>query len=173
MASSVAHVIGFSSLIILVMVSIQFVQDLQISNAQRAARILAMDVSYRVSRDLTSLASIALRTGSENMVLVKELEIPNVILGKSYRIELSAEEGFYKVQVEIIGWTWLESSYSEIPVNASSTVVTLELNEGTIRFREYTIRHSNTLLSGVSRPVAWAVKEGGVVKIGIGVMEVE
>ena len=64
MASSVAHVIGFSSLLIFILVSIQFIQDMQISNIQRTARILAMEVSYRVSRDLTQLANIASRTNS-------------------------------------------------------------------------------------------------------------
>ena len=171
MASSVAHVIGFSSLLIFILVSIQFIQDMQISNIQRTARILAMEVSHRVSRDLTQLANIASRTNSENMFLVKRLDMPETILGKSYRVKLSAEEGFYKVQVEIMDLTWLEPSTSEISVNASSTAVTLELGEGKIQSEGCTIKYSNTLLSGASNPVAWLIKDGGAARIGVGVIE--
>lgn len=171
MASSVAHMIGFSSLLILTLVSVQLVQDMQVLNIQRTARTLAMEVSHRVSRDIMNMVNIASRTRSENMLLIKELDIPDVILERGYKIELKAEGDFYKVQVKIIDWSWLEPSTSELPINASSTAITIELGEGTLPFREYTIHYSNTILSGVSHPVIWVVKEAGTVRVGIGVME--
>ena len=166
-----AHVIGFSSLLILTLVSVQFVQEMQVLNVQRIARVLAMEISHRVSQEIVSVVNVALRTGSENMVLVRELEIPNMILGKSYRIELKAVSGLYKVQVTIIDWSRLDPIISKLPIDSSSTAITVELGEGTLQFREYIINYSNSILSGVSHPVVWVVKEGGTVRVGIGVMK--
>mgnify|MGYP000206233581 CR=1 FL=1 len=171
MPSSVAHVISFSALLILVLVSAYFVNDIQVLNTQRVAKFLAREISHRVARNLVELTNIALKTNAENILLIKTLDIPTNILNEGYKIKLSAEEGIYRVLVEIPDWSWLGTFSSEIPINETSTKIILETGGGSLQSGGHTITYSYEILSGVSNPVVWAFKENNTIRIGIGMMK--
>ncbi|MCS7369055.1 MAG: hypothetical protein NDF57_05035 [archaeon GBS-70-058] len=169
MSSVTMHVISFSSLLILIFISIGFAQNMQLISLRDAAKVLAYEISHRVAMDLSNLISIASSTGSEHMMMVKGLDIPSNILGKSYTISLTAYGEFYYVEVRIIDWSWLNSS-SMIPIQTSSCKVVFELGSGTLNFNSIKIHYSSKILSGVKNFVVWIVKDGEVIKAGLGVM---
>ena len=170
MSSAVMHVISFSSLLILIFISIGFAQNMQLISLRDTARILASEISHRVAMDISNLISVASSTGSEHMIMVKGLDIPSNILGKSYTISLTASGKFYYVEVDIIGWSWFNSS-SLIPIQTSSCKVVFEFGGGILNFNGVKIYYSPKVLCGAKDLVVWVVKDGGVVKVGLGVMK--
>lgn len=170
MSSVIMHVISFSSLLILVFISIGFAQNMQLISLRDTAKILASEISHRVAMDLSNIISIASSTGSEHMIMVKGLDLPSNILGKSYIISLTASGKFYYVEVRIVDWRWFNSS-SMIPTQTSSCKVVFELGSGTLDFNGVKIHYSSKIPCGAKNLVVWIVKDGGVIKAGLGVME--
>ncbi|MEM0211925.1 MAG: hypothetical protein QXO82_04890 [Candidatus Methanomethylicia archaeon] len=170
MTSIITHIFSLSSLLIILFASIVFVQDMQLLSVMNTSRFLCMEISHRIASDISNLVNIALTTGSNNMIMVKELNIPSNILGRSFIVSLKVYGGFYYVEVGIIDWKWVNSS-SIIPLKASSDKVVFEFESGILHFRDKTIYYSSSFLGGVKNLVIWVFKDNQLVKIGLGVMK--
>lgn len=165
--SPLSHLIAFTSLLILTFVSLMFARDIYVVNLSRVKVRLAEEVAQSIAGDLVDLIRSALTSDSENLVIVKELQIPSAILNRAYTVTMSVEGSFFAVRVSVDGL----SSESEVPLNASGLNITVELGGESFEFRGYVVRVSNTILSGAERPIIWAVKNGNRVRVGLGVME--
>lgn len=165
--SSLSHVIAFTSLLLLTFISVMFAREVYVINLRGVTAILAEEVAQSIAEDLVDLIRSALASNSENLILVKRLQIPSAIVNKGYTITVSVENSFFVICVSVDGL----SSRSRVPLNASSSSITIELSGGSFEFRGYVVRFSDTILSGVKQPVIWAVKNGDQVKAGLGVLE--
>lgn len=168
MASVIAHVIAFTSLLLLTTISIQFVENINNYNLQKAAKVLATETSHLVANDIANLIHIAMESNLKNLTIIKDLEIRENILGKGYILKLLIKNDFYVCKVEFIEWKWIKV-FSEIPINVTSSNVILELNEGSFTFENYTIYYNGSILSGSKHPVIWVIKENNRIKAGLGV----
>lgn len=170
MTSIIIHIFSLSSLLIILFASIAFVQDMQLLSVMNTSRFLCMEISHRIASDISNLVNIASTTGSDSMIMVKELDIPSNILGRSFIVSLKVYGGFYYVEVRIIDWKWINSS-SIIPLKVSLNKVVFEFGSGVFQFRDKTIYYSNSFLGGVKNLVIWVFKDGQLIKVGLGVMK--
>ncbi|MEM2136637.1 MAG: hypothetical protein QXI93_01630 [Candidatus Methanomethylicia archaeon] len=164
------HVFSISSLLIILFASIVFVQDMQLLSIMNTSRILSMEISHRIASDISNIVNLALTTGSDHIIMVKEINVPSNILGKSYTISLKVYGGFYYVEVQIVGWRWINSS-SIIPLTVSSDKVVFEFGSGIFQFNGKNIHYSSSFLGDVKSLVIWIFKYGQLVKVGLGVMK--
>ena len=167
--SAVAHVVLLTSLLLLVYAALQQAADIQDYLAREAARAGAAEVAHYVSKSITSLTVAASRSRSDNLELVKLLNLPPVVLGHPYSIELVEDNGSYIVRVEV----WLQppvTAISEIPLANSSNIV-VELGSGELQTSTAVIRYGPKFAYGYNSLAAWLVKENSFVRIGLGVVK--
>ncbi len=174
----VSFVIGSATLAIVSLLIISSFTGLGLMFQADVVKYELQELSEKIASTMVELAVLAKSSKSEEIFLVKKLNIPKSLMEKGYVINLTREEGNWKVSVYIEGWPGLKGesplNFREIEVEVDLTMELTSFNPPVhVEGRE--VKHGGKIHSGVQKPVVWCSKtienEHEEIKVGLGAIE--
>ncbi|HYA21563.1 MAG TPA: hypothetical protein VEG31_00070 [Thermoproteota archaeon] len=162
---------GMYVVLLMVTVSLSIMSG---SVLQQATQTRLNEISNEIAADIINAYSLCYQTSSGQAQTFRPIEIPSSVSMNGYVITLELENNLWVVHVCL---ETTQTIYAESPLWKISSWTCVETGNGTITINSYQITYSATIHSGTSapgtklNPVVWAVRSGGKIRVGIGVIK--